>query len=155
MPTGAFDLERFVRAQNQVMEQVVDELRAGRKRTHWMWFVFPQLRGLGHSSIARRYAITDLDEAAAYLQHPILGPRLIECSELVCALTGRSIYQIFGTPDDLKFHSCMSLFSLLPESAPVFRAALDCYFGGVLDRLTTEKLAQGSHDIHRTDSDHA
>src|SRR5665213_2650133 len=135
-------LERFVQAQEPVMDQVRLELRAGHKRTHWMWFVFPQLRGLGRSAVAQHYAIAGLGEAHAYLQHPVLGPRLIECSELVCRVSGRSINQIFGSPDDLKFHSCMTLFSLVPDAAPVFRSALDQYFAGVLDRLTMQKLGR-------------
>ena len=142
MVAKLFDLDRFVQAQEQVMDQVRRELRDGRKRTHWMWFVFPQLSGLGHSPTARHYAIAGLDEAHAFLKHPILGPRLIECSELVCKLVGRSIKEVFGTPDHLKFHSCMTLFSLLPDGAPVFESALEKYFGGVLDRLTNEKLGR-------------
>jgi uncharacterized protein (DUF1810 family) len=136
-----FDLDRFVQAQDQIMEQVRRELLEGRKRSHWMWFVFPQLRGLGHSSMARHYAIASLDEAEAYLQHPILGPRLIECSELVNRLKGRSINKIFGGIDDLKFHSSMTLFSLVQDTAPVFKTALAKYFGGAQDQLTMEKLA--------------
>jgi len=136
-----FDLDRFVQAQDQVMEQVRRELLEGRKRSHWMWFVFPQLTGLGHSSMARHYAIASLDQAEAYLRHPILGPRLIECSELVNRVKGRSINEIFGGLDDLKFHSSMTLFSLVQDTAPVFKAALEKYFGGAQDRLTMEKLA--------------
>ena len=105
-----FDLERFVQAQQPVHDRVLDELRAGRKRSHWMWFVFPQFEGLGRSAMAHRYAIKSLDEAAAYLEHPILGPRLVEFTRIVVALEGQSIPDIFGTPDDLKFHSCMTLF---------------------------------------------
>jgi uncharacterized protein (DUF1810 family) len=136
-----FNLDRFVQAQDQVMEQVRRELLEGRKRSHWMWFVFPQLTGLGHSSMARHYAIASLDQAEAYLRHPILGPRLIECSELVNRVKGRSINEIFGGLDDLKFHSSMTLFSLVQDTAPVFKAALAQYFGGAQDRLTMEKLA--------------
>lgn len=138
---GRFDLERFVQAQDPVMEQVCQELREGRKRSHWMWFVFPQLSGLGQSSMARRYAIASLDEAKAYLKHPILGPRLRDCSDLVNRVEGRSIDQIFGSPDDLKFHSCMTLFSLADPAVPVFKDALARYFAGVPDRLTRAKLA--------------
>jgi uncharacterized protein (DUF1810 family) len=136
-----FDLDRFVRAQEPVMEQVRRELTEGRKQSHWMWFVFPQLSGLGHSALARLYAIASLDEAVAYLRHPILGPRLIECSELVNRVKGRSISEIFGSPDDLKLHSCMTLFASVPGAAPVFEAALVKYFGGTPDRPTAEKLA--------------
>jgi uncharacterized protein (DUF1810 family) len=134
----SFDLDRFVQAQDQVMEQVRRELREGRKRSHWMWYVFPQLRGLGHSSMAERYGIASCDEAEAYLQHPILGSRLIECSELVNQVEGRSIHEIFGSPDDLKFHSCMTLFASVPDTSPVFQAALVKYFNGTLDRRTME-----------------
>jgi uncharacterized protein (DUF1810 family) len=109
-----------------------------------MWFVFPQLSGLGHSSTARHYAIASLDEAQAYLKHPILGPRLIDCSELVQRVDGRSINQIFGNPDDLKFHSSMTLFSLVQDTAPIFQAVLDKYFDGVPDRLTMQILATRS-----------
>jgi uncharacterized protein (DUF1810 family) len=130
-----------VQAQAQVMEQVRQELIAGRKRSHWMWFVFPQLASLGNSSMARRFAITGLEEAEAYLQHPILGSRLIECSELVQAVQGSSIQQIFGDPDQLKFRSCMTLFNAVPGAAPVFRAALEKYFAGAPDALTAAKLA--------------
>jgi uncharacterized protein (DUF1810 family) len=135
-----FDLDRFVQAQDHVTEQVRRELSEGRKRSHWMWFVFPQLSGLGHSAMARLYAITSLDEATAYLRHPILGPRLAEYTELVNRVEGRSINQIFGSPDDLKFHSCMTLFASVRDAAPVFKVALARHFGGALDRLTAEKL---------------
>jgi uncharacterized protein (DUF1810 family) len=136
-----FDLGRFVQAQDRVFEQVRRELRDGRKRSHWMWFVFPQLSGLGHSAMARQYAVASLNEAEAYLKHPILKPRLIECTELVNEVEGRSINEIFGSPDDLKFHSCMTLFSSVSNAPPVFGDALAKYFGGARDRLTTERLA--------------
>ncbi len=136
-----FDLERFVRAQASVIDAVRQELAAGRKRTHWMWFVFPQLAGLGHSDMARRYAIRSLEEAAAYLRHPVLGSRLIECTELVRAVAGRSVHEIFGSPDDMKFHSSMTLFSRTADAPPVFAAVLDTTFGGRLDRATLELLA--------------
>ncbi len=135
-----FDLDRFVQAQNPVLDQVHLELRAGRKRTHWMWFIFPQLSGLGHSATARHYAIASLAEAQAYLAHTILGPRLIECTGLVDRVEGQSAHQIFGSPDEMKFHSSMTLFALARPDMLVFRAALDKYFGGALDRLTTETL---------------
>ncbi len=140
--TDPYDLDRFVQAQDPVMEHVRRELSAGCKRSHWMWFVFPQASGLGHSPMARRYAIASLNEARAYLRHPILGPRLVACTELVNRVEGRSVHQIFGSPDDLKFHSCMSLFALIEGAAPVFKAALTAYFGGAPDRLTTELVAQ-------------
>ena len=136
-----FDPDRFVEAQDAVYERVRRELREGRKRGHWMWFVFPQLSGLGFSAMAQRYAIATLGEAAAYLEHPILGPRLIECSELVNQVEGRTINEIFGTPDDLKFHSSMTLFASIPDAPPAFDAALAKYFGGAPDRMTAKMLA--------------
>jgi uncharacterized protein (DUF1810 family) len=140
----SFDLDRFVQAQDRVIEQVRQELRDGRKRSHWMWFVFPQLSGLGHSSMARHYAIASLEEAAAYLKHPILGPRLVECSDLVNRVKDRSVSQIFGNPDDLKFHSCMTLFSFVEGADPVFRNALAQHFDGAPDLATVERLTGGA-----------
>lgn len=137
-----FDLDRFVQAQEPVLAQARLELGAGRKRTHWMWFVFPQISGLGHSAMARRYAVSSLVEARAYLAHPVLGARLVECAELVNQVDGRSIHQILGSPDDLKFHSSMTLFALAQPGAPAFRRALDKYFDGALDPLTTEKASR-------------
>jgi uncharacterized protein (DUF1810 family) len=137
-----FNLDRFVQAQEPVLAQVRRELGEARKRTHWMWFVFPQLSGLGHSAIARHYAIASLDEAQAYLDHPLLGPRLVECSALVNKVEGRSAAEIFGSPDDLKFRSSMTLFATARPEMPAFREALDKYFGGVPDRLTMEKLSR-------------
>jgi uncharacterized protein (DUF1810 family) len=136
-----FDPDRFVEAQDAVYERVRRELREGRKRGHWMWFVFPQLSGLGFSAMAQRYAIATLGEAAAYLEHPILGPRLIECSELVNQVEGRTVNEIFGAPDDLKFHSSMTLFASIPDAPPAFDAALAKYFGGAPDRMTARMLA--------------
>ncbi len=138
---GPFDLDRFRQAQDPVLAQVRLELGDGRKRTHWMWFVFPQLSGLGHSPTARHYAISSLAEAQAYLAHPVLGPRLVVCTELVNKVEGRSIHQILGSPDDLKFRSSMTLFAVAQPDASVFREALDKYFGGTLDPLTTKKLS--------------
>ncbi len=137
-----FSLERFVRAQDDggTYDQALAELRAGRKRSHWMWFVFPQIAGLGRSATAQAYAIADLAEARAYLTHPVLGPRLVECTGLVNKVEGRSVHQIFGSPDDLKFHSSMTLFAAADPEAPVFREALGKHFGGALDALTVEKL---------------
>src|SRR4051794_39629506 len=106
-----FDLQRFVSAQDAVYASVLNELRHGRKRTHWMWFIFPQIAGLGHSAMAQQYAIASGDEAAAYLAHPVLGPRLRECAALVAAHAGTDITAIFHAPDDLKFHSSMTLFA--------------------------------------------
>ena len=135
-----FHLSRFVSAQEPVIERVRAELSAGRKQSHWMWFIFPQLAGLGRSDIARHYAISSLDEAWAYLGHAVLGPRLIECAELVNRIENRTAREIFGTPDDLKFHSSMTLFARADATERVFAEALDRYFGGVRDRVTEEVL---------------
>ncbi|OBJ99172.1 DUF1810 domain-containing protein [Mycobacterium sp. 1245852.3] len=137
-----FDLKRFVDAQRPVYDDVVAELRAGRKRSHWMWFVFPQLRGLGGSAMAARFGIASLDEAGAYLRHELLGPRLHECARLVSAVQGRSIGQIFGSPDDLKLCSSMTLFARAAEDNADFVAVLDKYYDGRQDRLTLERLAK-------------
>jgi uncharacterized protein (DUF1810 family) len=131
-----FDLDRFVRAQAPVYAQVCEELRRGKKTSHWMWFVFPQIAGLGRSAMAQRFAISSLEEAQAYLAHPLLGPRLIECAQLVCAVTGRTIREILGSPDDLKFHSCMTLFVHAALDGNVFEQALKKYFGGKQDPAT-------------------
>lgn len=133
-------LERFVEAQEPAIDGVMAELRAGRKRTHWMWFVFPQIRGLGHSGMAQRFAISSLAEAKAYLRHPVLGSRLRECTHLVNAIEGRRIEEIFGYPDDLKFRSSMTLFAHAAASDQVFSAALRKYFGGAEDPLTLERI---------------
>jgi uncharacterized protein (DUF1810 family) len=135
-----YDLQRFVAAQEPVYARVVEELRDGRKRSHWMWFVFPQIAGLGSSRMAQRYAVRSLDEARAYLAHPLLGPRLQECTRLVNAVEGRDIHAILGSPDDMKFHSCMTLFAAASPDNAVFRAALDKYFAGTSDANTLERL---------------
>ena len=132
-----FDLERFVTAQAPVFSATLDELKAGRKRSHWMWFVFPQLRGLGHSAMAEFYGIGSLNEARAYLAHPLLGPRLILCTETVLAVEGQSLHAIFGSPDDMKFCSSMTLFSLAAgEGESAFRQAIERYCEGRLDERT-------------------
>jgi uncharacterized protein (DUF1810 family) len=134
------DLDRFVTAQDPVFDRVLEELAAGRKRTHWMWFIFPQLAGLGRSDTARFYAIAGLDEARRYLAHPLLGPRLVRCTELVVAVEGRTAHDIFGSPDDLKFRSSMTLF-MQPAGAPaIFAAALDKYFAAEPDQATLALL---------------
>lgn len=134
-------LARFVTAQADNLNDVMSELRAGRKRTHWMWFVFPQMRGLGHSSMATTFGIGSLDEARAYLEHPVLGPRLLSCTELVLAQSGTSLNDIFGSPDDMKFRSCMTLFALAsPLQANLFQRALDIFCGGTLDPATLALL---------------
>ena len=132
-----FNLERFVDAQAPVFETVLAELRAGRKRTHWMWFVFPQLAGLGRSSTAQYYGIGSLDEARAYLAHPVLGPRLDLCTRIVLASEAPSLHALFGAPDDLKFRSCMTLFAQMAEAPDnPFRQALDRWCGGQPDEQT-------------------
>jgi uncharacterized protein (DUF1810 family) len=140
MDDDPHSLQRFLDAQAPVYERVLGELRAGRKRSHWMWFIFPQITGLGHSEMARRYAISSLGEAKAYLEHPVLGARLRECTALVNEVDGRSIGEIFGYPDDLKFHSSMTLFSRAAGEDGVFHAALKKYFGEKPDRLTVGRL---------------
>ena len=137
--TDPHDLRRFVAAQNPVIEQVRRELLAGAKRSHWMWFVFPQLRGLGSSGMAQRYAIASLDEARAYLAHPVLGERLLDCTRLVNAVEGRSLDAIFGSPDDAKFRSSMTLFAATGDGG-IFDDALAKYCGGIPDRRTVELL---------------
>lgn len=135
-----FNLQRFVDAQSSVYEQACSELRAGRKQGHWMWFIFPQMRGLGHSEMANTFGISALDEAKAYLAHPVLGPRLRECTRLANAVNGRSIEQVLGYPDDLKFHSSMTLFAQAAPKEQVFTDALEKYFTGGLDPATIALL---------------
>lgn len=134
------DLHRFIVAQDPICGRVLEELRKGQKRTHWIWFIFPQVRGLGHSQMASHYGIASREEAEAYLAHPILGPRLIECTELVNQVEGRMIDQIFGYPDDLKFRSSMTLFASVAADKHVFEEALRKYFACELDPLTLERL---------------
>jgi uncharacterized protein (DUF1810 family) len=135
-----FDLSRFVDAQNPVIDQVRRELRARRKTSHWMWFVFPQIEGLGHSAMAQRYAIGSLDEARAYLAHPLLGSRLRDCTELVLLHSDRTIHGIFGSPDDQKFHSSMTLFDLATQRGDPFGRALHIHFNGKNDEATLRRL---------------
>jgi uncharacterized protein (DUF1810 family) len=135
-----YDLQRFVDAQNPVYDQVCAELRDGRKKSHWMWFIFPQIGGLGSSQLARKFAVSSLAEAAAYLAHPILGPRLVECAKLVNLVKGRPIEQVFGYPDDLKFRSSMTLFAHATPDNEVFIDALKKYFGGQFDPATLARL---------------
>lgn len=135
-----YDLQRFVSAQAGMMPQVLAELKVGEKRSHWIWFVFPQMKGLGQSSMSEFYGIGSLDEARAYWQHPVLGPRLEACARLVLAVAKRPIEQILGYPDDLKFRSSMTLFArAVPENA-VFNEALKKYFNGEPDHRTLELL---------------
>ena len=137
-----YDLERFVAAQDAggTYDRAVAELRAGRKATHWMWFVFPQIAGLGYSPASRTYAISSLGEAWAYLAHPVLGPRLIECAEILIRVPGRTAEQIFGEVDALKLCSSMTLFMHAAPGEPVFRQVLDQYFGGVPDPATEQRI---------------
>ena len=127
-----------------MIDAVRAELRAGRKRGHWMWFIFPQIAGLGFSPMAQFYALRSRAEAEAYLQHPVLGARLRECAQLVCGIEGRSIREIFGAPDDLKFRSSMTLFAAAAPGEAIFAAALTKFYGGAPDRLTIEKLSSVS-----------
>lgn len=140
MTDETFDLDRFVAAQEGVYDTVLAELRAGSKRTHWIWFVFPQVRGLGRSSTAQHYGISSLAEARAYLAHPVLGPRLRECARLLATHTGRSATQILGYPDDLKVRSSMTLFARAADDPADFRAVLDAFYGGEEDPATLDLL---------------
>jgi uncharacterized protein (DUF1810 family) len=135
-----YNLGRFEEAQKPVYARVCEELRAGEKRSHWMWFIFPQIRGLGRSPMAERFAIGSVDEARAYLGHPVLGERLRECTELVNAVEGRKASEIFGSPDDLKFHSSMTLFAKAGVKNSRFEEALRKYFGGQMDLGTLERI---------------
>jgi uncharacterized protein (DUF1810 family) len=135
-----YDLKRFVDAQNPVFKQVCEELKTGRKRGHWMWFIFPQLKGLGHSATSLKYGISGREEAAAYLRHPILGPRLEQCTQLINDVTGSSIHQILGSPDDQKFRSSMTLFASVTSGNAIFKEALRKYYDGEFDRVTLDRL---------------
>jgi uncharacterized protein (DUF1810 family) len=144
-----FNLQRFVEAQNSVYTQVCAELKQGVKRSHWMWFIFPQIAGLGHSPMARRFAIGSLAEARAYLEHPILGRRLTECTTLVNRIEGKTAEEIFGYPDDMKFRSSMTLFAYTTSEYEQFEAALQKFFQGVRDPLTLHSSAL-QQNPHRT-----
>jgi uncharacterized protein (DUF1810 family) len=135
-----YDLQRFLDAQEPVYEAVLRELRDGRKKTHWMWFIFPQIRGLGSSQAARKFAISSLAEAAVYLDHPVLGGRLAKCTRLINLVEGRPIEQIFGHPDDLKFRSSMTLFAHAALDNRIFIDALEKYFAGEFDPATLARL---------------
>ena len=142
MAEDPYDLQRFVAAQDAggTYEQAAAELRGGRKASHWMWFVFPQIAGLGYSPTSRMYAITSLDEARAYLAHPVLGPRLTECATILASLPGRTAEQIFGEVDALKLRSSMTLFARAAPDEPAFRQVLDQYFDGAPDPATDQRL---------------
>ncbi len=135
-----FNLDRFVTAQASCYDRVLAELRRGHKASHWMWFVFPQIAGLGRSPTAQFYALASLDEARAYLGHPVLGPRLVECTQAATAVAEGSAYDIFGGIDELKFRSSLTLFAVAAPDEPVFQAALDRFFEGEKDPLTLERL---------------
>jgi uncharacterized protein (DUF1810 family) len=139
-PIDPYNLQRFVDAQNFRIENVLAELREGRKRSHWMWFIFPQIRGLGHSPAAQKFAISSREEAEAYLRHSVLGPRLRECTQLVNRVEGRSISEIFGNPDDLKFRSCMTLFAHSTQDNQIYLDALQKYCEGKFDPMTLKAL---------------
>ena len=135
------DLHRFITAQQQIYPQALAEIRNGRKTSHWMWFIFPQLKGLGHSSNALYYGVTDLAEATAYLRHPVLGARLVEISHALLLLAGKNATAVMGSPDDLKLCSSMTLFSRVPEADPLFGQVLEKYFQGKKDVRTIALLA--------------
>jgi uncharacterized protein (DUF1810 family) len=135
-PADPFDLNRFVEAQEATFADALSELRAGRKQSHWMWYVFPQIAGLGRSSMAERYAIRSEEEAKAYLAHPVLGPRLVECAEAVMRVEGRTATEIMGSPDDMKLKSCATLFAYVSPERSVFRLILEKYYGGDPDNKT-------------------
>jgi uncharacterized protein (DUF1810 family) len=141
-----FNLRRFIDAQEVVYKNVLSELRSGQKRTHWMWFIFPQIAGLGHSSISKRYGIQSREEAQHYLNHPILGKRLVECSETVLSIKGRSASEIFGSPDDIKLRSSMTLFAAIPGSDSVFTHVLEKYFQGRPDTRTLRLLSKTNEE---------
>lgn len=139
-PSDRFNLQRFIKEQDAFYTQVLSELHVGAKRGHWMWFIFPQIDGLGFSPTAKRYAIKSLEEARAYLRHPVLGGRLMQCTELVLSHKGLSPSAIFPFPDDLKLRSCMTLFSRVAEPGSVFEKVLDAFFQGQRDEKTLELL---------------
>lgn len=140
LPPDPFDLDRFVQAQADDYERALAEIAAGRKVSHWMWYIFPQLAGLGTSHLAMRYAVRSLDEARAYLAHPLLGPRLIECAEAAMAVEGRTANDIFGFPDDLKLRSCATLFAVVSPPGSAFERVLAKFYRGERDERTLELL---------------
>lgn len=144
MQNDPFNLNRFVGAQKAVYDDVLAELKGGRKRTHWMWFIFPQIDGLGQSPTSKHYAIKSEAEARQYLDHPVLGPRLIECAQAVMNIHTRSASEVFGFPDDMKLKSSMTLFAAITEPESVFARVLDSYFQGQRDDKTLKLLQQGS-----------
>lgn len=141
-PEGRYNLKRFIDAQSGCYEQAMTELRAGKKRSHWMWFVFPQIAGLGKSTTSEFYSISTIDEARAYLNHPVLGDRLVSCVQQVNAIEGQSVHDIFGSPDDLKFRSCVSLFSSVAEKDSVFAKAIAKYCPDGADPQTLDLISK-------------
>jgi uncharacterized protein (DUF1810 family) len=142
--TDPHNLSRFIEAQEQSYPVALAELQRGRKRSHWMWYIFPQLAGLGRSATAQYYAIKSLAEARDYLDHPVLGPRLVECAETVMGIQGRSAHEIFGSPDDMKLCSCATLFACVAPEGSVFERLLDQYFQGERDEQTLRLLGIAS-----------
>ena len=142
MQSNTYDLQRFVTAQAPVFATVCDELRAGYKQNHWMWFIFPQLRALGHSSTAKHYGLADLAEAQAYWRHPVLGERLRLCTALVLGVEGKTAHAIFGSPDDLKLCSCMTLFEMAAPEAAGFERVLERYYAGRRDTATLKLVGK-------------
>lgn len=139
-----WDLDRFVAAQQADYQRALGELRRGRKQSHWMWYIFPQVEGLGHSLMSRRYALSGVEEARAYLAHPVLGPRLLECCRAALETASSNPREVFGTPDDLKFRSCLTLFALADPAEPVFGALLDKFYGGKKDPQTLDILKRAA-----------
>ncbi len=143
MTDDHYQLNRFVAAQADTYERALKELRAGSKRSHWMWFIFPQIAGLGHSEMARRYAISGDEEANAYLRHPLLGPRLETCAATLLQWSNRSALDIMGSPDDMKLRSSMTLFAAVAPERQVFTQVLEAFFQGVQDQRTLRLMADG------------
>lgn len=144
MSSDQHGLARFLDAQDGVYDQALAEIRNGRKRSHWMWFIFPQFAGLGFSPTSQHYAITSISEARAYLEHPVLGARLVECAEAALSVHGRSAREIFGSPDDLKLRSCATLFASVSPESSVFQRVLDRFFDGAVDQKTIALVASGA-----------
>ena len=141
-PGDPNNLRRFLSAQEGIFDRALNEIRAGEKRTHWIWFIFPQVEGLGHSSTSRKYAIRSQRQASAYLDHPVLGPRLRQCAEAALAVEDRTALEIFGSPDDLKLRSSMTLFAAVAGPGSVFSRVLEKYFQGLPDARTLDILAR-------------
>jgi uncharacterized protein (DUF1810 family) len=144
MGADAYDLERFVRAQDGIFDQALAEISSGRKRSHWMWFVFPQFAGLGMSATSQHFAIRSVGEARAYLAHPVLGPRLQQCADALLSVDGRTAHDIFGSPDDVKLRSSATLFAAAASSGSAFQRVLDRYFDGAPDERTLHLIAEAA-----------